>query len=145
MSSYNKITASFLIEVLGRPPEHLEKTLSNIIERINNEEGVIKIIKKDIKSPAPLKQQQDLFISFAEIELEAEDINVISGIVFRYMPSNIEIISPEKLSIKNSNLNDFFNEVTRRLHSYDEIARVIQNEKAILEKQVKELKNKKHN
>ncbi|MFW6233242.1 MAG: hypothetical protein ACOC3Z_01105 [Nanoarchaeota archaeon] len=145
MSSYNKITASFLIEVLGRPPEHLEKTLSNIIERINNEEGVIKIIKKDIKSPAPLKQQQDLFISFAEIELEAEDINVISGIVFRYMPSNIEIISPEKLSIKNSNLNDFVNEVTRRLHSYDEIARVIQNEKAILEKQVKELKNKKHN
>lgn len=143
-SKEEKIIASFLIEVLGKPPEYIEKALNNIIEKINNEEGVIKILKKEIKSPAPLKEQKDLFLSFAEIELEAKDISTISGIVFKYMPSHIEIFSPKKVLIKNNDLNDFFNEVTRRLHSYEEIARVIQNEKAILEKQIRELsKNKK--
>lgn len=142
-SKDEKITVSFLIEVLGKPPEHIEKALNDIIERIDKEEGVIKIVKKDIKSPAPLKDQKDLFISFAEIELEAENIYTISGIVFKYMPSHVEVISPEKISIKNLDLNDFFNEVTRRLHAYDEIARIVQHEKMILEKQVRDLSDKK--
>ncbi len=61
------------------------------------------------------------------------------------MPAHIEIIHPELIALTNNGWNDILNELTRRLHGYDEIARVIQVEKGILEKRLRDVleKNKK--
>ena len=59
------------------------------------------------------------------------------------MPAHIEIIYPEKIQLSNHELNDILNELTRRLHGYDEVARIVQVEKSILEKKLKELMPKK--
>jgi len=59
------------------------------------------------------------------------------------MPAHVEIISPELIVLSNNNLNDILNEVVRRLHGYDEIARIIQVEKTILEKKLRELMSEK--
>ena len=36
-------------------------------------------------------------------------------------------------------MNEVFNEIVRRLHSYDEIARILEVEKNILEKKLREI------
>ena len=58
--------------------------------------------------------------------------------MFKYMPAYIEIISPQNLSFTNAELSDVLSELTRRLHGYEEIARILQNEKTILERRLKE-------
>jgi hypothetical protein len=59
--------------------------------------------------------------------------------MFKYMPAHIEIIQPELIALSNNGFNDILNELTRRLHGYDEIARIMQIEKQILLKKIQEL------
>jgi len=58
------------------------------------------------------------------------------------MPSHIEIISPENFYTTNISYTELLSEITRRLHVYDNIARVLQMEKAIMENKLAELSKK---
>jgi len=135
------VKAIMIIEVIGRPPEYLTETLKSMIKQIDEEKGV-KIREEKIKEPVLMKDQKDFYISFAEIEVEVEEILSLAMLIFKYMPAHIEIISPEMITLINNDLNDILNELTRRLHGYDEVARIIQIEKNILEKKLKELTEK---
>src|SRR3989338_5052228 len=138
MSSDEKITAVMILDVIGRPPKHLTESLGRVIEEIDKEKGV-KVVMKDIKEPVLMKEQKDFYTTFAEVEVQVDDVLSLAILLFKYMPANIEIISPEIIAIQNSGWNDILNEVTRRLHSYDEIARILQNEKVVLLKKIHEL------
>lgn len=142
------INALFILEIIGKPKEHLVETLNKIIEQIDKEKGV-SIRRKEIKEPILMKdkigivdkekvQQKEFYTTFAEIEVEVEDILYLVILMFKYMPSHIEITSPEFIVLSNTGWNDILNELTRRLHGYDEVARVMQVEKNILEKRLRE-------
>lgn len=140
--SYNEetkgIRALMIFEILGRPKEHLTETLNSIIKQIDEEKGV-SVKSKDIKEPVLMKEQKDFFTTFAEVEVEVEEIRYLAVLMFKYMPAHIDIISPEFIALTNNGWSDIFSELTRRLHGYDEIARIMQSEKLILEKKLKEL------
>ena len=136
------IEAAIIIEVIGKPPEHLKETLENLIKKIDEEKGV-KVKKKKINEPAEMKDNKGFYTSFAEIEVEVEEVLHLAVLMFKYMPAHIEILSPEIIKLSNNGWNDILNELTRRLHGYDEVARIIQIEKKILEKKLKEVLEKK--
>jgi len=130
------IVAAIVIEAIGRPPEHITQTLKNIIEEIEKEDGV-KVIDKKINEPTPMKEKEEFYTNFAEIEVEVEEIVHLAVLLIKYMPSHVEIISPELIVLTNDGWNDVLNELLRRLHGYDEIARVMQVEKGILENKLR--------
>lgn len=132
------IRARFIIEVIGRPQEYLTETLENFAKQIGEEKGIT-VIEKKVNIPKLMENQKDFYTNFAEIEIETEEMVKILILMFKYMPAHIEIISPENVSLSNFNWNEMLNELTRRLHAYDEIARVIQVEKNILEQKLKEV------
>jgi len=142
LSETKNITAMMIIEVIGRPPEHLTETLNSIIKQIDEEEGV-NVKEKKMKEPVLMKEQKDFYTSFAEIEVEIERILDLAMLIFKYMPAHIEIVSPELIALTNNGWNEILNETARRLHGYDEIARIVQTEKTILEKKLKEVMNEK--
>lgn len=144
MNSENKITAILILEILGRPAEHLVETLEGMIKKMDEEKGV-KVVNKTIKEPIELQNQKDFFSSFAEIEVEVESISHVAMLMFKYMPANVQIIEPEKITVDNHLLGDVFSELIRRLHSYDEVARVIEVEKQIMQKKIEELIKEKEN
>ena len=131
------IKAVFILEIIGRPKEHLTQTLEKIIESISQEKGV-KLIEKKINEPVELKNNKDFYGTFAEVEVEVEEILQIAILMFKYMPANIEIIEPELIALSNNGWNDILNELARRLHAYDEMARVLQIQTAKLQKELKE-------
>ena len=132
-----RIKAVFILEIIGRPKEHLVQTLEKIDEAINQEKGV-KVIEKKINEPVELKNNKDFYTTFAEVEVEVEEILQIAMLMFKYMPANIEIIEPETIALSNNGLNEIFNELARRLHAYDEMARVLQIQTAKLQRDLKE-------
>jgi len=140
LTETKNIGVVMIIEVIGRPPEHLIETLNDLIKQIDEEKGVV-VKEKKVNEPALMKDQKDFYTSFAEIEVEVEEILDLAMLMFKYMPAHIEIISPELIALTNNGWNDILNELTRRLHGYDEIARIIQTEKTILEKKLKEVIN----
>ena len=141
MDKETKMNAIFIMDIVGRPPEHLVETLERIIGEMGKEKGVV-IISKDIKEPVIMKDQKDFYTSFAEIEVEVDEILILVGLMFKYMPAHVEIISPEILGLSNNSFGEILSEITRRLHGYDEVARTIQIEKQILFNKINELGGK---
>ena len=132
------IKAVLIIDVIGKPPEHLTETLNNIIKKIDDEKGV-DVIGKKLNEPTLMKDQKNFYTSFAEVEVEVEEIFGLIILMFKYMPAHIEILYPELIALTNNGWNDVLNELTRRLHGYDEIARIVNVEKSILEKKLREV------
>ncbi|HLC78492.1 MAG TPA: hypothetical protein VJH92_05180 [Candidatus Nanoarchaeia archaeon] len=139
--SSEKIEAALIFEVLGKPPEHLIESLEEIIKQIGSEKG-ISIKEKTVHEPIPVKENEEIFTSFAEIVAEFEDAGKLLMVLFKYMPAHIEVIYPEKITLKNNEINEVMNEIARRLHAYDEVARVIQYEKSVLETKLKDVLSK---
>jgi hypothetical protein len=136
-----KIAAVLILEVLGRPPEYLIETLNNILKSIGEEKGV-SVIRTDVKEPVEMASQKGFYTNFAEVEVEVEEIVQLASLLFRYMPAHVEIIYPSSFTMSNSGWNDIFNEITRRIHGYEEIVRMAQTEKMILENQLKTILGK---
>ena len=132
------IRAVMILEAIGRPPEHLTETLEGLVKQMNEEKGV-EVAEKKVNEAVEIKNQKGFYTSFAEVEVEVEDILYLAVLMFKYMPAHIEIISPESINLTNNGLNDIFNELVRRLHSYDEVAGVLQMEKQILENKLREI------
>ena len=132
------IKALLIIDVIGKPPEHLTETLNNIIKKIDDEKGV-NVMSKKLSEPTLMKDQKDFYTSFAEVEVEVQEIFELVILMFKYMPAHIEILYPELIALTNNGWGDILNELTRRLHGYDEIARIVNVEKSILEKKLREV------
>ena len=132
------IIAVMILDVIGRPPEHLIASLEEIINKIDEEKGVT-VKRKEIKKPELMKDQKNFYTTFGEVEIEVEELLYLVMLLFKYMPAHIEIISPELIALTNNGWNDILNELARRLHGYDEIARILQIEKQTLLKKIQEL------
>lgn len=122
------IQARLLIEMMGRPAEHLTATLNALIDRLGTEKGV-KITQKKMYEAAPIKESKDLFSAFVELEVTFDSLNVLLGIMFAYMPSNVEIISPQKLSFSREDISSLSNNLVARLHGYDGAAKNLINQR----------------
>ncbi len=139
--SSTKLTAVMILEVMGKPAEHLVETLEKMIESLSQEKG-IKINEKVIHEPKEIEKKPGFFTTFSEIELEADDAFLLSHLMFKYMPSHFEVLEPEKFIFTNKEYSQILNELTRRLHGYDQIAQIIQVEKKILEDKLAEYEKK---
>jgi len=128
-----------IIEVMGAPAKYLDETLEKISDDISKEAGV-KILSKNINESKELEERKGLFTNFMEIEVETDSLSHLSILIFKYMPAHIEIISPENINLTNNTTNEVFNEIVRRLHGYDNLARIFQHEKAKLTAELEEAK-----
>ena len=135
--SNEKISVIVILEMLGRPAEHVQETMEEITENLGKEQGITMINKKI--QEAKKIEGQELFSLFSEIELELESMQELLVLIFKYMPSHIDIITPENLKVKNSDLNLFSNELIRKLHQYDEIAKTLSIERNVLREQIEKL------
>jgi len=144
LNKEGKINAIIILEIIGRPSEYLIETLNKMIQALGEEKGV-EVVNKSVNEPIEMKENKEFFTSFAEIELYISGLDVLAEILFKYMPAHVEILSPENLQITNNELNEIFNSLMRKLHGYDEIARVLQTEKILLQRKLKEAIGKEDN
>ena len=133
-----EIKAFLIFEMLGRPAKHLKTALEQFIEKLSKEEG-IEVTNKVLHEPKKVEQiKQELYTTFAEVEINFKEISYLFKVAFVYMPSHIEIVSPQEISLKNFELNTLMNELARRLHQYDEITKRLAIERDILQRQLQQ-------
>jgi len=138
MEEEGKINAIMILDIIGKPKEYLVESLSKHIGNLEKEKNIV-VKAKSIKEPEPMGEQKDFYTTFAEVEIEVDKIINLVGLMFKYMPAHVEIISPEMFGVSNSIFNETLNELVRRLHGYDELARVMQTEKQVLIKKIQDL------
>lgn len=133
-----KIQANILMEIMGRPAEHVKQAITTLIEKLGSEKGV-KVISKTVHEPKEIKEAKDLFTTFAEATVEFDSLENYFGVIFTYMPSHIEIISPSDFKIANFELNELGNKIIARLHDYDAIVKKTTMDRNIILKKLYEV------
>ena len=135
-----RIEVRAIFELMGRPPEHLKESLNTLVLKIGSEPGV-KILDKKYHDPLPVKKTDNLFTTFAELDLELDSINTLLMIIYIYSPSNLELVSPENLKLTNDDLNSFINALLGKMHEHGAILKRTLMERNILINQLEHIKN----
>jgi hypothetical protein len=121
-----KIIFRTLVEVAGKPKEHVEQALRNYLEKLEQDE-LFKVLKKEV-APAKKHEESDLFAAFSELEIETDDVKRMVNFCFEYMPSLIEIIEPKQLMLGQLHISDLLNDLQARLHHVDMVAKQLKLE-----------------
>lgn len=122
---HKKIVAIMIIEIAGRPAEFLKEALEKHIAPIGSNKD-LKLISSRISDAREIDAEKNIYSCFAEIEVEAQSLQKIMDLVFDYMPSSIEIVEPENVELNCQEATMFINDLSGRLHKYDEVAKMAQ-------------------
>jgi len=117
-----------IVEMAGRPAKHLTESLENHVGILNK---VNDITVHSIKVSEPRKIEMDgvkpgeeMFTAFAECDFEAENFLRLAETMFDFMPSSVEVIEPARVTIDPSESTALLNNISGRMHRYDEIAKI---------------------
>lgn len=130
ISDKTHIRCKVILEVLGKPKEHVEKALKMYVEKIKDDSDLI-ILKEEF---ADLQEKEKLWATFAELEMVVKGIPKLIAFCFDYMPSSVQILKPDELNLKRSTIEDFANDLQARLHHVDMIVKKLKNENEFMKK-----------
>lgn len=119
------VKAIMIIEIAGRPPEHVSKALEEHVSHLDKIK-VVKVINKKFHKPKEHKEQKGFYTTFAEVEFETDTLRDLFDIMFDFMPSSIEILEPNNLSLTSEEATSLVNNLTGRLHRFDDLAKIAQ-------------------
>ncbi|MEA2036632.1 MAG: hypothetical protein U9O94_03935 [Nanoarchaeota archaeon] len=109
-----------VLEVLGKPKEHVENTLKSLVGKLK-ENSKISVLKEEY---ADIQEQgKTMFSIFVNLEMVVKGITELTAFCFDFMPSSLEVEKPEKIILKNRDMTDILNDLQSRLHSVDTVAK----------------------
>lgn len=123
-----KIVGRAIVEMLGAPEAHLRQAFSAYLTRLASEKG-IELRYQKLSEP---KAQEELFVMFAELELEFKNPRALLNFCFGYMPASIELINPARLELTSQELTAWLNDIQARLHKLDALAKALRLENSRL-------------
>jgi len=122
------IRCKIIIEILGKPREHVEKTLREYTDKIKNDSDLI-ILNSNFSEAV---EKEKLWATFTELDMIIKGIPKLIAFCFDYMPSSIEITKPDEFIMKKSTVEDLVNDLQARLHEVDMIIKKQKNENEFL-------------
>lgn len=123
-ASHANIRCRTIIEVLGKPQEHVEKTIREYVEKIKHDEDYV-VLKEEFSQA---KEQDEFWSIFVEMEFLVKGVNNLVSFCFDYMPSSMEILSPEELIMPTQTINQLLNDLQARLHQVDMVVKQQKNQ-----------------
>lgn len=129
-----KLKVRAIIEILGSPQEHVNKTMQMILAKVK-EYPEMKVLKEQLFT-AEKMGDKPLWSTFAELEVEAKKVETLTGFCFDFMPSSLEILEPEELKMEHHTVSDFLNDLIGRLHQYDMVLKNVHAENILLKQKL---------
>jgi len=124
------ILARIIIDVVGKPKEHVENSLRLAIKKIKEQKNII--LKEGDLFKA--KEKEGLWSTFSELELLFKDAGSLVGFCFDYVPSSVEILEPKGLRFDTNELSNLINDFLAKLHQIGVSLKKLNAENQILNK-----------
>ena len=121
-----------IIEILGKPKEHVETTMENVMTELEKKEGIT-VVDKEV---AKIKELENFFSTYADLELKVADMDKLIDFCFDFLPSSVDILEPEKFDLDSKKLSDFFNDLLAKLHQQSMIIRNLHAENTLMKQQL---------
>jgi len=117
-----------IVEMAGRPAAHLTESLENHVGILNKVKDIevhsIKVSEPREIERKDVAKSDEMFTAFAECDIEAETFARLSETMFDFMPSSVEVIEPSKITMDCNESTNLLNNISGRMHRYDEIAKI---------------------
>lgn len=113
MAEAESITIRCIIDMLGAPKEYIEKTMRDFIKKLKDDYNFLS------ENYAQAEANGTLFSTFCEIEASFKDIEELFRFCLHAMPSSIEVLEPQTLSLPGRFLTRVLNDLQSRLHALD--------------------------
>jgi len=117
------VRAIMIIEIAGKPPKHVKESLQKYVRTLDEIKD-LELHSIKISEPKKIKDSNGMFTCFAEVEFETETFLRMAHIMFDYMPSSVEVIEPSTFKFSAPEASELLNNISGRLHRYDEIAKM---------------------
>lgn len=131
------LKARIIIEILGSPKEHVEKSIRLVVDKIKEEKKVT-LVSEYISEAAEVK---GFWSSFTELTIEVEYIKRLVDICFDYMPSTVEILEPESINFESNKIESMLNDLLARIHRYDMLLKNFNAENYLLKQKLEKKTN----
>jgi len=132
-SNEKKIRFITILEVLGKPKEHVEKAIRSYVDDVRENQDYL-ILREDFSD---VKQQDNMWSVFVELEMVVKNVQEMFGFCFSYMPSSIEVLKPEKIEFSNLDVGGMLNDLQGKLHGLDTVAKKLRAENNFLKRNMK--------
>jgi hypothetical protein len=113
MEEKRSVVARAIVNVAGKPKEHVEKAMNLVVENIQKEKEISIIKRKMMKAK---KKEEGYFSAVAELEIKCSSSAVLVGFCIDYLPSSIEIIEPEEISVDSLDMSGLLNDLLSKMH-----------------------------
>ena len=124
------IHVNVMFEIVGKPKEHIEKTLRAYLANIKMDPDV-KVIKEEYEEAEEMKEE-GLFSTLAEAEFLLADFEKLSWLCINFSPASVEILAPKKITLEQKKITDWLNDLLSRLHEIGTIQKSLQSQTNIL-------------
>ncbi len=115
------IHATMMIEVLGITKEAAESALQNHVEPLQREKRTL-VVKKAFKETRLVKNPHpnipEGFSQIAEIEFLARDFDTLVYTVMNYVPSSVEILAPQKITVDMGEAQGILASIASLIHKF---------------------------
>jgi len=126
------ITFRAVVEVLGKPKEHVEESMKHYLEQLKDDKRFTIMHQES----AEIKKQetQDLWAVFTELEVKTNQLENLTIFCLDYMPSLMEIVEPKQLAFTDIEFSQFLNDLQTKLHQIDLLAKHVKIENDYLKR-----------
>ena len=126
------ITFRAVVEVLGKPKEHVEESMKHYLEQLKEDKRFTIMHQES----AEIKKQetQDLWAVFTELEVKTNQLENLTIFCLDYMPSLMEIVEPKQLAFTDIEFSQFLNDLQTKLHQIDLLAKHVKIENDYLKR-----------
>jgi hypothetical protein len=102
-----------LLEIVGKPAEHVEKAIRAVMGQIKDTEG-IEVLDEDIGKPE--KTDDGFYGVFAEFDAYVQNLQRVGYLATNYTPATIELVEPEEMQVGFDEFNEVFGDTLSKLH-----------------------------
>lgn len=117
-----------IIEVVGYPEEYIKDAINKIVDNIKKKD-YFKVLNLYVEET---KKLDKMYSTFTEVEIETKTLQDVLDFCFDYLPSSVEILEPEIINEKSTDLAGFLNDLMLKLHEYNMVIRNLQAENKVM-------------
>ena len=128
------VTIKAILELMGSPEEHVNKTMDMIIEKLNASKDFDVITSK--VSDTTSIEDRPFWSKFVDLELGFKNMDDVTGFCFDFMPSSIEVVEPVSFNFKKDILDNLWNDLIARIHQYDMMLKNMHAENKVMKKKL---------
>ncbi|MFT7615269.1 MAG: hypothetical protein ACI8Y7_000075 [Candidatus Woesearchaeota archaeon] len=119
-----------VLEIVGKPQDHVEQTKKTILASLENHQKFT-LLKQDSHDVEQL-EKSDLFSTFTDVEVITPSMSHVYDFIFEYMPANMEIIDPERVTFTANQATNIINDLLAHVHNADMLAKESRQSNKIL-------------